>query len=804
MFDLVLHCPGPKAKGYNVISQTSSTWSTFTASYLRRHYSNVSYACNKSIHISSVSLHHKINRPFSGTNGVCKSMPFSSSCGGRGVCILKHQKSLRSKFQIYASLDVASAVDVINDLGLDTLTFLAVTVLVVPAFKSIKASPILGFFFAGVVLNQFGLIRNITDVKVLSEWGILFLLFEMGLELSLARLKALAKFAFGMGLTQVVLSTLAFTSFELPPNDAIGTKILEFLFHSRPDLVNIRSVDEAVVIGAALSLSSSAFVLQILAEKGELPTRFGSATLGILLLQDIAVVPLLVILPVLETQNLIEESILPMLAKESLKALGGLGLLSLGGKYIWRRVFEVVAETRSSEAFVALCLLTVAGTSLLTQKLGFSDTLGAFLAGALLAETNFRTQIEADIRPFRGLLLGLFFVTTGTSIDMQLLFREWPNVLSLLAGLIVIKTLIITAIGPRVGLSLQESVRIGFLLSQGGEFGFVVFSLANRLGVLPLELNKLLIIVVVLSMALTPLLNEIGRKASEFIVEKFDKEDRTAEMANFDVSEPVVILGFGQMGQVLANLLSTPLASSDGEEFRYVAFDLDPKVVKASRNLGFPVLYGDGSRPAVLQSAGISSPKAVMVMYRGKDRTTEAVQRIRLAFPAVPIYARAQDVMHLLDLKKVGATDAILESAETSLQLGSKLLKGFGVMSDDVTFLSQLVRDSMELQAQEVVDKTDDQVSKVMKPLQVRVADFVQNGKPALSPRINDTTQDLMDRSYSSAAADESSDDGEGNPSRAFENENQLFEEADMENAFPANLEGGGMESDTGEISHLT
>nr|XP_033513576.1 K(+) efflux antiporter 3, chloroplastic-like isoform X5 [Nicotiana tomentosiformis] len=562
--------------------------------------------------------------------------------------------------------------------------------------------------------------------------------------------------------------------------------------------VNIRSVDEAVVIGAALSLSSSAFVLQILAEKGELPTRFGSATLGILLLQDIAVVPLLVILPVLETQNLIEESILPMLAKESLKALGGLGLLSLGGKYIWRRVFEVVAETRSSEAFVALCLLTVAGTSLLTQKLGFSDTLGAFLAGALLAETNFRTQIEADIRPFRGLLLGLFFVTTGTSIDMQLLFREWPNVLSLLAGLIVIKTLIITAIGPRVGLSLQESVRIGFLLSQGGEFGFVVFSLANRLGVLPLELNKLLIIVVVLSMALTPLLNEIGRKASEFIVEKFDKEDRTAEMANFDVSEPVVILGFGQMGQVLANLLSTPLASSDGEEFRYVAFDLDPKVVKASRNLGFPVLYGDGSRPAVLQSAGISSPKAVMVMYRGKDRTTEAVQRIRLAFPAVPIYARAQDVMHLLDLKKVGATDAILESAETSLQLGSKLLKGFGVMSDDVTFLSQLVRDSMELQAQEVVDKTDDQVSKVMKPLQVRVADFVQNGKPALSPRINDTTQDLMDRSYSSAAADESSDDGEGNPSRAFENENQLFEEADMENAFPANLEGGGMESDTG------
>ncbi|PKA50887.1 K(+) efflux antiporter 3, chloroplastic [Apostasia shenzhenica] len=419
-----------------------------------------------------------------------------------------------------------------------------------------------------------------------------------------------------------------------------------------------------------------------------------------------------------------------MLATESLKALGGLGLLSLGGKYLLRRIFEVVAESRSSEAFVALCLLTVSGTSLLTQALGFSDTLGAFLAGALLAETNFRTQIEADIRPFRGLLLGLFFVTTGTSIDIQLLIREWPNVLSLLAGLVVIKTLIITTIGPRVGLTLQESVRIGFLLSQGGEFGFVVFSLANRLGVLPLELNKLLIIIVVLSMALTPLLNEIGRKAAEVIDEKLQVKETVMETMNFEVSEPVVILGFGQMGQVLANFLSMPLASGlDGANmgWPYMVFDLNPGVVKAARRSGFPILYGDGSRPAVLQSAGITSPKAVMVLYTGKSRTIEAVQRIRLAFPAVPIYARAQDLTHLLDLKKSGATDVILENTESSLQLGSKLLRGLGVMSDDVYFLSQLVRDSMELQAQEELTKNDDQEYNVMKPLEVRVTDMVQS-----------------------------------------------------------------------------
>ncbi|KAL2254503.1 K(+) efflux antiporter 3, chloroplastic [Sesamum indicum] len=728
MLDAVAYCYNPR--GYGIGLGTSSSRATSSAQRPCGHYLDLSCACRRAVHLPYLSTHHRINchllyRSNDGFKGT--ALPPNSVFGGKRIYLLNSRRAKQRRLRVYASVDVASAVDVINDLGLDTLTFLAVTVLVVPAFRMIKASPILGFFFAGVVLNQLGLIRNLTDVKVLSEWGILFLLFEMGLELSLARLKALAKFAFGLGLTQVLLSTLAFTAFELPPNGAIGTRILEFLFHSRPDLVNIRSIDEAVVIGAALSLSSSAFVLQLLAEKGELPTRFGSATLGILLLQDIAVVPLLVILPVLESQNLVEESIWPMLAKESLKALGGLGLLSLGGKYLLRRVFEVVADTRSSEAFVALCLLTVAGTSLLTQKLGFSDTLGAFLAGALLAETNFRTQIEADIRPFRGLLLGLFFVTTGTSIDMQLLIREWPNVLSLLAGLIVIKTLIITAIGPRVGLTLQESIRIGLLLSQGGEFGFVVFSLANRLGVLPLELNKLLIIVVVLSMALTPLLNDVGRKVADFIGEKFEDEGKIDGSVNFDASEPVVIVGFGQKAQILANFLSTPLASGiDGDAgWPYVAFDLDPSVVKTSRKLGFPVLYGDGSRPAVLQSAGINSPKAVMVMYTGKTRTLEAVQRIRLAFPAIPIYARAQDMMHLLDLKKAGATDAILENAETSLQLGSKLLKGFGVMSDDVSFLSQLVRDSMVLQAQETLARNDEQESKVMKPLQMKVTDLV-------------------------------------------------------------------------------
>lgn len=638
---------------------------------------------------------------------------------------LRVRSNRRMRVAVRAEVSLAAGLEVINDLGLDTLTFLAATVLVVPSFKAIKASPILGFFLSGVVLNQLGLIRNILDVKALSELGILFLLFEMGLELSLARLRALAKFAFGMGLAQVLFCTLAFTAFELPPNGAIGTKILEFLFHSRPDLVNIRTIDEAVVIGAALSMSSSAFVLQLLAEKGELPTRFGSATLGILLFQDIAVVPLLVILPILESGALGKESVWPLLAAESLKALGGLGALSLGGQIFLRRIFEVVADSRSSEAFNALCLLTVTGTSLVTQKLGFSDTLGAFLAGALLAETNFRTQIEAEIRPFKGLLLGLFFVTTGTSIDIQLLMREWPNVLTLLGGLIAIKTAIITTIGPFVGLSLPESVRIGLLLSQGGEFAFVVFSLANRLGVLPLELNRLLIIVVVLSMSLTPFLNEIGQKVAKAIEEHLDiPQDNTMIAETFEASDPVVIIGFGQMGQVLANFLSTPLASGlggDSAGWRFVAFDLDPSQVKAARKAGFPVLYGDGSRPAVLQTAGIAMPKAVMVMYTARDKAVEAVERLRLTYPGIPIYARAEDLSHLLELKSAGATDAILENTETSLQLGSVLLRGLGVLSDDVSFLTRIMRESLELRARVALERQEERDGAWLSSFQMKV-----------------------------------------------------------------------------------
>lgn len=631
--------------------------------------------------------------------------------------------------------------------------------LVVPVFKSAKVSPVLGFLFSGLVLGQLGLFRNTEELEKLSELGVLFLLFEMGLELSFDRLRSLAKYAFGLGTVTMFVTTMLFAFMGLPIGEGLGTEILVRFFHADPELVSIRTVDEAVVIGAALSLSSSAFVLQLLGEQNQLQTKFGSATLGILLLQDIAVVPFLVLLPLIErfsddpTAASAEgaATLLASLAPTAAKTLLGLGALLLSGRFLLRRIFELVAEARSDETFVALCLLSVTGASLATQRLGFSDTLGAFSAGVLLAETNYRAQVEADIRPFRGILLGLFFVTTGASLDVGLLIKDWQIVLALLAGLISVKVGAIGTFSPLFGLSRGESARAAFSLAQGGEFAFVLLQLAKELNVLPDELNRLLIIVVVLSMALTPGLVEVGRRVGD----NYDEAERQAAaaatlaegfgsrgggMSDSDddggggghggaSARPVVICGFGELGQLVANALESPLLSApqgglspsgvggfgneaattmvvegvgnvDGNDATtpakqqkmrarkkkrppYVAFDLNPSRVRAARAAGFNVTYGDGSRGSVLEAAGAKQPSAIVIAYTARARAVSATRSLREAFgAAVPIYARALDSLHAAELKSAGATDVVTANVESGLELTARVLGGGGGGAD--------------------------------------------------------------------------------------------------------------------------
>lgn len=541
----------------------------------------------------------------------------------------------------------------------------------------------------------------------------------MGLELSLDRLKALAKYAFGLGTLQMALCTLLFSLAALPVNHGIATQFLEQVAQAPASLVSIRTVDEAVVIGAALSMSSSAFVLQLLSERGEMTSKTGSATLGILLFQDIAVVPFLVLLPLLNAGlkggNPI--SLLEQLAPTALQTVAGLGALLLGGRLGLRRLFEIVAQSRSSEAFVALSLLTVIGASLATSELGFSDTLGAFIAGVLLAETSYRTQVEADIRPFKGLLLGLFFATTGASINMTVLRDNWETAFWMLAGLLTIKTTVITSIGQLFGLTMAESIKTGFLLSQGGEFAFVLLSLASQLEILPESLNQLLIIVVVLSMAVTPVLASVGSrvatKVDDFIAKK---PANTQELEEFTFGEkqqdPIVMLGFGPQAQMLVNMLDSPLAAVGGlrGSLKYIAFDLDPGRVSASREAGFRVIFGDGSRTAVLKAAGVEKPKAFVVSSASRTQSVKAVETVHQSFPNVPVYACALDLRHAAELTEAGSENVVIASKEAGMTIAEKLLTGLGSRREDVEYLRQGVEQALNLRMQQLASKLSSQV----------------------------------------------------------------------------------------------
>ena len=382
----------------------------------------------------------------------------------------------------------------------DTLFLLAATALITPLCKMAGTSPILGFLASGMLLgpNGFGVISGIHTTETLAELGIVFFLFEMGIELSVERLKSMKSDVFGLGLSQYTITAVVL---------GMAAKIFGGL-----------SGPASVVVGGALSLSSSAFVLQLIKDKKELATRFGKASFGVLLLQDLAVVPLLVATPILAGSGSLASALGGALVKAAM-ALSG---IALAGRFALNPLFKIVAEANSQEAFLGVVLLTALGMSFLTEGLGLSNTLGAFLAGVLLSETRYRYQVEADIAPFRGILLGLFFVTVGFEIDVRLIANNLPVVSAIVAGILGLKAGILTLLGKAYGLSVSTAIRTGLILSQGGEFAFVAFGLARSLGILDPATTKMLLTSVSLTMALTPFLDEVGGKIAKKIEEGSD------------------------------------------------------------------------------------------------------------------------------------------------------------------------------------------------------------------------------------------------------------------------------------------
>lgn len=564
----------------------------------------------------------------------------------------------------------------------EALELLAATTIVVPLFKRFRQSSILGFLFAGVVLGPHGLrlVKDVADITELAEFGVLFLLFEMGLQLSLDRLRKLRRFVFGMGTLQMTLSTALFS----------------FAAHA---LTN-SSFPESVTIGAALSLSSSAFVLSILSEKGERATRTGTASTGVLLLQDIATVPLLVLIPLLSTHVSIEphqirEAIISS-AGHVAKTLTILNGFILAGGFVMRRIFTLVAESKSSEAFTSSTLLTVLGTAWFTAELGLPMTLGSFIAGVLLAESSFRSRIMVDMEPFRGLLLGLFFITTGMTLNPVLLLR--PESVILVLGLLLTKTALTSVSGLAVGLSLAESTRVGLLTSQGGEFSFVMFALAKQLGFLPDDLNAYLTTIVVATMALTPALYELGLRVSP-LVDRLVKDsggETTPETVLKDIEESddafVLIFGWGPVGTVVGRMLSRKF-------IRWVSVDINLKLVQEGVEADLPVIYGDSLHPVeLLEANGLPTPSAFVITHSDKEIAESCLSALRASFPDRPVYVRAKDILQQERLLNLGAMAIYPESLETSISLGAAVLDGFGTQQSDVKAIKREMRQNGDVE----------------------------------------------------------------------------------------------------------
>jgi CPA2 family monovalent cation:H+ antiporter-2 len=505
---------------------------------------------------------------------------------------------------------------------LDALILLIVTSAVIPIFKSLNTSPILGFLLTGVMLGPNGLswVSDVHMMHVLGELGIVFFLFEMGLELSLDRLKKMKKDVFGLGTSQFVLTTALFSSIA---------KVAGL------------STAAAVTIGGSLSLSSSAFVLQLLKDKGAMGTRYGKASFGILLLQDLAVVPLLVIVELLGKGG---AGLGRALTFAGLKALVSLSTMSIVGRVVLNPLFGAVVKSKSQEAFLSIILSTVLIMSFVTKGIGLSDTLGAFLAGLLLAETKYHYQIEADIAPFRGLLLGFFFITVGFSIDPHLVLTEAPKIAVLLVSLILGKASIITGLSYLFGVSFSSAQQCGLLNSQAGEFSFVALGIAETSGLINPQLTKLLLTTVALSMAVTPMLGDLGSAIATRLEEKIDaasriEADSEADELQFGSNDFLVVAGYGRVGQMVCDIL-------DKKFVKYVAIDRSPTRSTDARVKGLPVFYGDITKPEVLKSFGVNDATAVVLALSDPLDTNKAVEAIKNFSPDVPIFARAKNADH--------------------------------------------------------------------------------------------------------------------------------------------------------------
>jgi CPA2 family monovalent cation:H+ antiporter-2 len=548
----------------------------------------------------------------------------------------------------------------------DVLVLLAASVANVVVSRRLKLSPVLGYLILGAMIGTHGLnlIKEPGYAQHVSEFGVVFLLFAIGLELTFERLIHMRWFVFGFGGLQLIITAVGF-----------GFILQKFL---------VLNTAVAIFIGSALALSSTAIVLQVLSENKMQSTQVGRLSLAVLLMQDFAVVPLLALLPILgDTGD--GHTLLNALGIAALKALGAIVLITIAGRLLLRPFLSVIGSAKSEEVYVTTTLLIVLGAALLTAQIGLSTAMGAFIAGILIAETEYRNRVESSILPFKSLLLGLFFLSVGMSIDSEFIIHHISSVMLAALTLIALKGGVIFIICKFFKIPLGASIHSALLLSQGSEFAFILFSIAAKEKILDAEIAQFLLVVVAISMAVTPLLSIIGAKIEEFF-DWSEERDRNQEFKGVsDLSSHIIIAGFGRVGRILAYMLSEL-------QFNYIAVDSNLTLVKKAREQGFPVYHGDLADIDVLRSVGAERARCVVLTMTDKVSLRKSVKVIATHCRDLEIMVRAEDFRHGSGLKKLGATLAVPATIEMGLQIGGSLLKSLGVAEHDVLDLKEIFR----------------------------------------------------------------------------------------------------------------
>jgi glutathione-regulated potassium-efflux system protein KefB len=534
--------------------------------------------------------------------------------------------------------------------------FLAAAAIAAPLGRTLRMGAVLGYLAAGIVIGPYVLgplyaLNDVGAVLQFGEFGVVMLLFVIGLELRPVRLWAMRSAIFGLGTAQLIATSLVLAALGM----ALGLSLAQALF-----------------IGLALSLSSTAFALQVLEEKGELTTRHGRLAFAVLLFQDLAAIPLIALVP-LFALGAAEPT---MDVKTAVIAIGTILGVIVVGRFLLSRLYRIVAATGVREAMTATVLLTVVGVALVMEAVGLSAALGSFIAGALLADSEYRHQIEADIAPFEGLLLAVFFIAVGMSIDLGVLASEPGSLIAIVLVLVAVKAAILYLLGRWWGLDSKGARRLGLVISQGGEFAFVLFGAGALEGVIDRHMANLLTLAVTLSMAATPLLLLID-----------DAIARALKPAPPDYEMPpggdqhVIVAGFGRFGQIVARVLRA-------RQIPFTALDSNVEQVDIVKRFGAQIYYGDAGRLDILRAAGADKARAFVLAIDDVEGSMRVAEMVRTHFPDLPIYARARDRTHVHRLMDLGVEIIERETFLAALELTKDLLRGLGLKEGEVRRLT--------------------------------------------------------------------------------------------------------------------